>query len=178
MKRLLFLIAKLNGGGAERALSNITLAMPEDVQIDILLNCEEPEKDYAYKGNIISITTADKKKIRIPYPLRVTWGRFFKLLKLKKTGRYDACISFMDEPNIANVLTGNKYCKVILSERTTLSKIVSKKYRYSIRPMAKLLYGRADKVVAVSKGVGDDLNKRFNVPLDKLETIYNGKWSG
>ena len=174
MKKILFLIAKLNGGGAERALSNITIAMPDNIQIDILANCEEPGKDYPYKGNIISVTKLDNKKIRIPYPVRVCWGRFIKLRKLKKKGQYDACISFMDEPNIVNILTGKKHCKVILSERTTLSKINSKKYRHRIKPSAKLLYKRADKIVAVSQGVADDLYTNFDVMKEKLVTIYNG----
>ena len=174
MKKILFIIAKLNGGGAERALSNITLAMPDDIQIDILVNCEEPEKDYPYKGKVIPVTRLDSKKIRVPYPVRVFWGRFIKLKALKKNGHYDACISFMDEPNIVNILTGNKYCKVILSERTTLSKIQSKKYRHRIKPMARLLYKKADKIVAVSEGVADDLYVNFDVMKDKLVTIYNG----
>jgi len=174
VKRILFLIARLNGGGAERALSNITLAMPDDIQIDILVNCEEPEKDYPHRGNVISVTRLDNKKIRVPYPIRVFCGRFIKLKELKKKGHYNACISFMDEPNIVNILTGNKYCKVILSERTTLSKINSKKYRHRIKPLARLLYKKADKIVAVSKGVEDDLNNNFDIMKEKLVTIYNG----
>ena len=97
MKRILFLIARLNGGGAERALSNITLAMPDDIQIDILVNCEEPEKDYPHRGNVISVTRLDNKKIRVPYPIRVFCGRFIKLKELKKKGHYNACISFMED---------------------------------------------------------------------------------
>ena len=174
MKRILFCITRLNGGGAERALSNITLAMPDDVQIDILVNCENPEKDYIHRGRVIPITQISKKIIRIPFSLKVFIGRYYNLLKLKKTGKYDACISFMDESNIANILTGNKHCKVILSERTTLSQVKGRKYDYKIKPLAKRIYKKADKIVTVSKGVADDLKSHFNVPVDKLEVIYNG----
>lgn len=171
MKKILFFIARLNGGGAERALSNITLAMPDDVQIDILVNCEEPEKDYQHRGNVISITTLNKRKFRIPYPIRTCFLGYFKLRKLKKTGNYNACISFMDKSNIMNVLTGNTKCKVILSERITLSKTKVRKLR---KLLTKVLFCRADKVVAVSKGVEYDLVKYFNIPQNKLLTIYNG----
>lgn len=174
MKRILFCITRLNGGGAERALSNLTLAMPMDVQVDILVNCEEFDKDYAHKGNVISIASVSKNKIRIPFPIKVLFGRYYKLNKLKRTGNYDACISFMDNSNIANILTGSKFCKVIISERTTLSQIKCKEYKYKIRPLAKMLYKKADKIVAVSRGVADDLNINFNVPINKLITIYNG----
>lgn len=173
MKKVLFLITTLNGGGAERALCNITLAMPEDVQIDILVNCEEPEKDYPHRGNVISAATISQRKIRIPFPIKVFFGKYFKLLRLKKKGGYDACISFMDESNILNILTGNKYCKVIISERTTLSKVMSIKKRLIIKPLARTLYWKADKIVAVSRGVEDDLNEKFNVPKNKSLTLYN-----
>lgn len=171
MKKILFCITTLNGGGAERALSNITLAMPEDVQIDILVNCEEPEKDYKHRGDVISITTVNKKLFRIPFPIKVFVGRYYKLWKLKKTGNYDACISFMDDSNIANILTGKRYCKVIISERNTLSETALSKNK---KKLAKKKYKEADRIVSLSKGVEYDLNKNFDVPLDRLITIYNG----
>lgn len=171
MKKILFCITTLNGGGAERALSNITLAMPEDVQIDILVNCEEPEKDYEHRGDVISITTVNKKLFRIPFPIKVFVGRYYKLWKLKKTGNYDACISFMDDSNIANILTGKRYCKVIISERNTLSETALSKNK---KKLAKKKYKEADRIVSLSRGVEYDLNKNFDVPLDRLITIYNG----
>ncbi len=174
MKKILFCITSLNGGGAERALANITLAMPEDVIIDILVNCENKENDYVHRGTVISCVKISKKKIRVPFPLKVFIGRYYKLRELKKIGKYDACISFMDESNIANILTGNKYCKVLISERTTLSQVRGKEYDYKIKPLAKRIYKNADKIIAVSQGVANDLNSNFNVPIDKLEVIYNG----
>ena len=170
MRKILFCITTLNGGGAEKALCNITLAMPDDVQIDILVNCEEPDKDYNHRGNVIPITSVSNSKIRIPFPVKVFLGRYYKLFQLKKKGGYDACISFMDKSNIANILTGNKYCKVILSERTTLSKAVLGKH---IKFLAKKLYKRADCIVTLSKGVEEDLNENFSVPRDRLITISN-----
>lgn len=62
MKKILFCITSLNGGGAERALANITLAMPEDVIIDILVNCENKEYDYLHRGTVISCVKISKKK--------------------------------------------------------------------------------------------------------------------
>ena len=40
MKKVLFSIASLYDGGAERALSNIVTHFPDDWEIDILLNNE------------------------------------------------------------------------------------------------------------------------------------------
>lgn len=171
MKKVLFLITTLNGGGAERALCNITLAMPEDVQIDILVNCEETEKDYPHRGNVISATSISRKKIRIPFPIKVFFSKYVKLIRLKKKGGYDACISFMDTSNILNILTGNKHCKVIISERTTLSQSKIKK---CIKVLAKILYSHADRIVSLSEGARDDLIEKFDVPRGRTLTIYNG----
>lgn len=171
MKKVLFLITTLNGGGAERALCNITLAMPEDVQIDILVNCEEPEKDYPHRGNVISAATISQRKIRIPFPIKVFFGKYFKLLRLKKKGGYDACISFMDESNILNILTGNRYCKAIISERTTLSQ---SKINNNIKVLAKILYKHADRIVSLSEGTKDDLIDNFDASRERTLTIYNG----
>ena len=37
-KKVLFVIRELAGGGAERALSNITMNFPKDWEIDLLMN--------------------------------------------------------------------------------------------------------------------------------------------
>ena len=38
MKKILFVITMLGGGGAERALCNLTFAMPADIEYDILVS--------------------------------------------------------------------------------------------------------------------------------------------
>lgn len=58
MKKVLFTIASLYDGGAERALSNIVTHFPEDWEIDILLN-NERMIEYPYKGNILSLSLPD-----------------------------------------------------------------------------------------------------------------------
>lgn len=173
MRRILFLISTLRGGGAERALCNITLAMPEDVEVDIVVNSLS-EADYPHKGNVISLNMPPKDKLSLTYQLKAFIKRNNKLRKLKREKKYDACISFMDSANVANVLTGNKYCKVILSVRVTLSQSRSWKYKYIVSPLVKVLYPLADCVVALSKGTESDLIENFGLKKSKTTTIYNG----
>ena len=68
MKKILFCITSLNGGGAERALANITLAMPEDVIIDILVNCE---KSYSFPLTRDNVVLSDIKTLQYLFPVRI-----------------------------------------------------------------------------------------------------------
>lgn len=172
-RKILFIISTLTGGGAERALCNITCALPEEVYADILVNYET-EEDYAHKGHVISLGMPKRKNYSLLYQFLAAVKRYSCLRKLKAKGGYDACISFMDSANIANVLSGKKHCRVILSERINLSGCTSFGYRHVVFPLAKLLYKKADYMVSLSKGVEEDLIRNFKLPKEKAVTIYNG----
>ena len=176
MKSILIVISTLNTGGAQRAVSNIVCNMSEDIDIDILLNDSDDIK-YPYRGNIIDLgmkPVADKTSLL--YQIKAFFVRYKKLKELKKTGKYDACISFLDSANFVNVLTGNKYCKTIVSVRAHMTQMClnSNKYKYIVAPLVKLLYNHADKVVAVAKGTAYDLAVNYNIKSEKIVTIYNG----
>lgn len=173
MKKILFVITMLGGGGAERALCNLTLAMPANIEYDILVSYES-DYDYPHKGNVISLGMEPIGKLTLRFQLKSFLKRFIMLKKLKKNNHYDVCISFMDSANIANILTGRRYCKTIVSVRNTLSQSRAREYKYIVNPLAKLLYPYADKVIALSKGAEWDLKENFGVPGKKLGTIYNG----
>ena len=172
-RKILFVISTLRGGGAERALCNITLAMPDNVEIDILVNSVS-DIDYPHKGNVISINIPVKNCFSMIYLARVFVKRIYVLRKLKKKNGYDACISFMDSANAANILSGKKYCRTILSVRTTISQNRSRKYRCIVWPIVKLFYPLANKVVALSKGAASDLIENFKLSERNVMTIYNG----
>ena len=70
MNKVLFVIATLEGGGAERTLSNIVTHFPDNWYIDILINNKECIK-YPYKGNILSLSLPGfKEKKSIIYLLK------------------------------------------------------------------------------------------------------------
>jgi glycosyltransferase involved in cell wall biosynthesis len=68
-------------------------------------------------------------------------------------------------------------CRVIVSERAVLSshvKMDSSDYRVRLLPhLVRRFYGWADGIVAVSKGVADDLVIKYGIPEDKIHVIYN-----
>lgn len=172
MKKVAFIINSLQGGGAERTLSRLTMALPKDWEIDIILS-DISNISYEYRGNIIDLGIP--KRMTFTYFVKSFLKRLYVLSRLKRSGRYDACVGFIDSASIANILTGNKYCKVVTTVRTTLSeRNRNKGYRYIVSPLVKLLYNKSDVIVAVSEGVKSDLINNYGIHAAKVRTIYNG----
>ncbi|WP_034445867.1 glycosyltransferase [Butyrivibrio sp. AE2032] len=174
-KKLLFVIPYLYEGGAQRALSNIQMNFPDDWEIETLVNSEY-KKAFPFRGKIHSLGITEKPKTgSVLFQFRVFVLRILKLRKLKKSGNYAACISFSDSASVANILSGNKYCKTIVSVRVSLSGSRDlPQYRYIVNPLARLMYGRADKVVAVSKELEKELVTDFKLDKKKVVAIPNG----
>lgn len=172
MKRVLFVIETLRGGGAERALSNIVTHFPKDWHIDILVN-DESLIGYPFKGNILSLSMPEKKSFI--YYTKIIIKRILYLRKIKKSNGYDACISFLDSANISNVLSGNKHCRTIVSVRSNMmSEKVGLTVKAGTRPLTKILYVHADKIVAVSKEIEMILIHQLKLPGYKVKAILNG----
>lgn len=176
MKKILIVISSLKNGGAERAVSNLTVNFPEDWDIDILLNNTD-NIDYPYRGKLLSLELNGKNKMSsLFFHFKLLCRRIKKLRELKKTGEYIACISFMDSANVANILSGNKYAKVIGSVRISIRKCggMLPQYKYTVYPLIRLLYNRADAIVAVSSGIYTELVDDFKLRDNKVVTIENG----
>lgn len=171
--RILFLISTLTNGGAERAMSNITTHLPENVEADILLNSVS-DFDFETGANIINLGMKPNVEMGLKYQLVATCKRLVKLRQLKKNNHYDACISFMDSANICNIITGNKKCKTIVSVRVSIKNDKSFSYRYIVSPLVKLLYNKADCIVAVAEGIQKELVEGFGLQEKKVKTITNG----
>lgn len=176
MKRILIVISSLGHGGAERAVSNLTQNFPKDWEIDILLN-NDNVVEYPYRGRLLSLgLNGENNMSSLVFHLKLLYRRIKRLRKLKKTGNYDACISFMDSANVANILSGKKYTKVIGSVRISILKCggMMPQYKYTIYPLIRLLYNRMDAIVAVSPGIYKELTQDFGLPDKKVITIENG----
>lgn len=174
-RKVLFVIRSLKGGGAERALSNIVTHFPDDWQIDILVD-SEAVVEYPYKGNLLSLGLDNCKNRKSPFFLMKEMVKKTKYLRrIKKKNGYEACISFLDTSNVANILSGKKYCKTIISIRVDMTAKESKLlYRISAWPLMQLFYKRADRIVAVSKEIEEKLKKQFEISEYSITTITNG----
>lgn len=176
MKKILFICSTLNTGGAQKILSNILMNLPEGYEADILLNNAE-DIVYSYKGKVISLGFKRQKNMRsIFYQTQVFIKRIFALIKLKKTGDYIAAVSFMDSANIANIVSGNRKCRTVISVHTNLKEAAkSWIYKYLVNPLVHMFYEKADVVVAVSLGIKHDLINHLGLSGKNIVTIYNGQ---
>lgn len=171
--KILFFISTLENDGAERAMSNITTHLPDNVEADILLNSVS-EHDFPTNANIISLGMKPDSSKGIGYQLIALIKRIPTLYRLKRDNHYDACISFMDSANMCNILTGNKYCKTIISVRVSVSQDKSLLYRFAVKPMVRILYNKADYVTAVAEGINKELIDVFGIQPKRVKTITNG----
>jgi glycosyltransferase involved in cell wall biosynthesis len=101
------------------------------------------------------------------------------LTRYLKENRPDAVISAMDYPNVVTIaakeLAGIK-SPVIATIHNTLSVEVAHSQRQRIKQQPRVnrrFYPRADALVAVSRGVAEDLQRTLALPTDKVKTIYN-----
>lgn len=173
-KKLLFVISSLNTGGAQSAMANLSIALSSLYDIDWLLNSDE-KIAYEYRGNIKTLGLHEpKNRESITYQGKAFFKRLSKIKRLKKTGKYVATISFLESANIANVLTGNKKSRVIISQRCTVATRKMGLKGKVLIGATKILYKRADEMVAISDGVRSELIEMFGLNPATTTTILNG----
>ena len=172
--KLLFLISSLNTGGAQSAMANLSIALSDLYDIDWLLNSDE-QIAYDYYGNLISLGIHEPdNRNNLSYQGQAFFKRISMLKKLKKTGEYIATISFLESANIANVLTKKNGTKTIISQRNTITN-----RRLGIKGKIlvwfdKVLYKKADEMVAISEGVRRELLEKMDLNPEITTTILNG----
>ena len=170
--RVAFIVSSLDMGGAQRAVSNIVINLPDDWDIRLILNTDE-NIVYPYKGEIVSLGISgggDRKGLI--YQARVWFKRYRYVKKMKKNEKFDAVISFLDSANILNLSTG-KSGKIIISVRNCISESKSWKYKYIVSPLIRKKYNNADEIIALSEGVRKDLIDNYGIDANKVTTIYN-----
>lgn len=174
-KRILFVVSTLNNGGAQKIISNIIMNLPKEWDIDLVLN-DTDNIVYPYRGNIIDLGLRPQlDKTSVWYQAKVFFRRMIKVYQCKKTGSYAACISALVSANAVNVLTGKKYCKTILTEHNYMSKDCGAGIRKWITKLVIVcLYNHATHIVAVSKGIAEDLIDKWGIQKERVTTIYNG----
>jgi glycosyltransferase involved in cell wall biosynthesis len=100
------------------------------------------------------------------------------LIRYLRKAQPAALLSAMDHSNIialwANILT-RAQARVVVSVHNTLSMSVkhSNNRARLIPYIARWCYGWADGVVAVSRGVADNLSNTIELPREKIRVIYN-----
>lgn len=166
MKKIAFIIQHLTNGGAERTVSNLSLALQHECNVTLIVfdgnNCT-----YPHGGKLIDLAIPPAKN-PIGKLINII-RRVVKTRKIKKQHNFDCVISFMFGANIVNVLS--KCCeKTIISERNYIGAYGRNLFNIF---RVKAIASRCDLDIALSKMVEYDLVHNFKLPPDKVKTIYN-----
>jgi len=170
-KKVIFLIGTLSGGGAERVVSNITMALPEDIQSEIILFGKESKIEYPYKGNIKYLDRLSLKSNLSKIKALISRIKIMK--NIKKLNPNVPIISFLEYPNLLNILSGNKKRSIV-----SVRNFMSTKHKKGLKAFfwnltIKYLYKKTVRVIVVSKGIKEDLVLNYKIPKEKIRVIYN-----
>lgn len=174
-KKLLFFCAKLGGGGAEMHLVRVLNCIPQD-KFEVYLALTRPGGNYeSFLEQGIQVHHLSKT---IESSLGSLLLSMFPLIRLVRKIDPAYVISVMDIQNLlaCNVQflwRGVSGAKLILCCQVAPSKDLQ------AHPIGKMVatlipsaYPKANGIIAISKGVKDDLKRNFNV-FTPMEVVYN-----
>lgn len=172
LKKIGILINSLESGGAERVVSLLVNELKSrNVEPYLFLINDKRYYEINSQINVFALKNVHKKFYIFGY-----LAFAFHYSKLLKENNINVSISFLTKSNYINIISSIFYSKkTIISERGYPSvgykgyNIKSLINRYFI----KLLYHRANLIIANSNGNLNDLLNNFNVPKKKLKLIYN-----
>jgi glycosyltransferase involved in cell wall biosynthesis len=165
MTKIYFLINSLGGGGAENVLIRL-----KDFIKPYKIFLLEKEIKYQIENYLIEHISNHTKKTN---PLIKTFSIPFYALNLsKKITKNDIVLSFLWRANFVNC-----FLKFIINHKAIISihndPLSSFKGLKKLNKLLiKILYKKADKIVAVSKGVAENL-KKLGIYTNKIKVIYN-----
>jgi glycosyltransferase involved in cell wall biosynthesis len=160
----------LRGGGAERVIVNLLQGLSEKgSHVDLVL--ARAEGPYLYQvPKSIRVVDLNKQGVLASLP---------HLVKYLKKERPKALLSVMDHCNIVALLArmlARVPFKLVVSVHSTLSHAMAneKNLRGKLIPIFVWYFYRfADEIVAVSKGVAQDVSAYAHVKKRKIKIIYN-----
>jgi len=103
-------------------------------------------------------------------------ARIVRLRRIIKNELPDIAMSFLANNYliVSTIFPKRLNLKLIISERNTISYTLRfSKFRIVKKIISKILYRKADTIVAISKGVKEDLIKTLKLPQEKVKVIYN-----
>lgn len=175
----LFVIDRIENGGAERQLLKVAGYLPNNINVFITsLHTPSNEllisiKGYGFTYTPVSTSRGSRFYQRI-------FGVFNLIRALKKllvSHKIHCCVSFLEWSNVLTIIAvKNKAIPVCINVRNHLSTQYGTRSSLVLK-LAKLIIGRyyprADKVLCNSYGIKTDLVEAFKVPYGLVDVIQN-----
>ena len=172
-KRVVFLFGHLHKGGMQKAASNISCALPSNIeQYIVFFGTENP--GFEYQGTMVDLNIPGELKLNL-FTTFTKLSNFYKritqLQNFLDENKIETVVSFGEIANIINILTKRK--KSVLSVRVSIDESLSGIYGYIYKKLIAFLYKRAPIVTTVSEKLAEQLSLRYAVPKSKIRVIYN-----
>jgi glycosyltransferase involved in cell wall biosynthesis len=166
--KVLFVIADLSGGGAQKVLVTILHHLDRRQFIPMLVISHE-------RGEFLAELDPDVKVYFLERKGKYSFFRLvFRLARILRDERPEIAMSLLFHANVLLVLARMfawfSGAKVILSEHISR---IGYDHDWVGRWMIRILYPFATRIVAVSKGVKEDLSNYFAIAGRQIEVIYN-----
>jgi glycosyltransferase involved in cell wall biosynthesis len=168
-RRIAFVINSLGAGGAERVLTTVLENAPVDAW-DVHLVLLDKEEEHRTPPPFVTVHRLDCGGRLLP--------SVRELRKALKLIAPDMVVSFLVRANIAAVIAAKLLgVPVVISERAQLSTHLEGKRSgwrvWASKVPPRLVYPRADHIIAVSEGVRLDLIDQFGVKEGRVTSIPN-----
>jgi glycosyltransferase involved in cell wall biosynthesis len=166
-KKIIFLTAKMSLGGAERVISNLVNSLSKEFEVHTILLLERSNEDYVIEGKVHSLYDGKARN-----RLQEIFYYCYALRKYIEKNNIDITISFMEYPNLLNILTPVKTKKITSVRNHMSEKWVRGKglfWKMSIR----FLYPFSDLIISPTKVISEDLINAFKISPKKIALINN-----
>jgi glycosyltransferase involved in cell wall biosynthesis len=180
---MIFLINSLRGNGAEKVMSLLAQEIKSDTEKEIWLLERKIDIEYPKDIKVTFLIPRCLEKIKI---LGIFVAALILMLKLK--GRRKVVNSFLFRASLVNILAkllGSKHITIVHEHSVPSSLINGNRV---LKFIYKLLYSKANRIVAVSQGVAHDINEItknkianniYVIPnpcdIEKISTLCNEK---
>lgn len=165
--KILIIVPSLRDGGAQKIASKLSSSLINNEHVVRVVTFDPGRVDFPVDYHIdLSIKSNAFPILRLINVLKRVY--FIKIIK----NRYkpDISLSFLFSANLVNILSKSKNQLTITSVHNSL---ISETGRNYMKILNRLIYWFSDKVVAVSKGIKNELIESYSVPEKKIKVIYN-----
>jgi len=165
---ILFVVPNLNGGGAERVFVNILRTIDDQKFNKKLLLIDD-------SGVLVDLIPSNVEIINIKS--KQTRFSFFPLLKNIKSLNPQIVVSTTNRMNILLLLVsifiknGTKF--VVREPNMPSAQFNNKQLPRYYKWLTKLLYPKADFVIAQTEAMKKEINQVFNIPKNKIAVLTN-----
>jgi glycosyltransferase involved in cell wall biosynthesis len=165
-------LPSLDGGGAEIVMLRLAVALAErGLRTDLVLA--------RARGPYLNEVPDDVRIVDLRAPAPVVATKTVQLARYLRRERPATVLSALDVVNTALIARSlaRVPCRLLLTVHTHLSRQFEDKPDLGLaslrRALVRALYPRTDGLVAVSRGVADDVARIAGLPPDRVQVIHN-----